>query len=394
MPDRIDLIEIFEFRRPRTENYLGSLSPHDIELGQYHLVRGFNGTVYPMSDRSAVLRIVDCNGVEGWGETYGLVAPRIVAELIGELFGPLIGARTPDHPAEFWDSAYALQRNRGYWGGYLADTLAAMDIALWDLYARRKGESLQSSLGMPGPGMLPCYISGLPAPSTAQRVEMAQEWQARGFNSLKIPISDTNAGDVPAEMEALRAGLGNDHRIAIDLHWTMTARETLDLDRALIPYTPWFLEAPTVPEDIAAQQEIASNAVHPIALGEEWRTQWDYKARLDCCTIIQPEMGHTGITQFMRIAALADTQGAQIIPHATIGLGIFMAASLRASLAAGASVHEFQHTIYHRNGVLLEGSATCEKGAFTIPDTPGHGVSPNAEAYEFMERIGTWRRGK
>ncbi len=393
MSDRIDLIEIFEFRRPRDEAYLGTLDDRDVVLGENHVVRHFNGTVYPTSDRSVVIRIVDCNGAEGWGETYGLVAPRVISELVGELFGPLLGALAPDNPAGFWDAAYALQRNRGYWGGYLADALAAIDIALWDLHTRRKTESLQSGLGLPGAGRLPCYVSGLPAPSTSQRVEVAREWQARGFDSLKIPISATNAGDVQGELEALRAGLGSDHRIAVDLHWTMSEQEVSELDRALVPYAPWFLEAPTVPEDIAAQREIAANAVHPIALGEEWRTEWDYRARLDCCAIVQPEMGHTGITQFMRLAALADRQRAQIVPHATIGIGIFMAASLRASLAAGATSHEFQHTIYHRNGELLDGIAKCDSGSFDIPDTPGHGVSPNPQAFDFMTRIGTWRRG-
>jgi L-alanine-DL-glutamate epimerase-like enolase superfamily enzyme len=390
--DRIDLIEIFEFRRPRDDAYLGTIGDRDFVLGEHHIVRHFNGTVYPTSDRSVVVRIVDSRGSEGWGETYGLVAPRVVADLVEELLGPLLGARPPEHPVEFWDAAYALQRNRGYWGGYLADALAAIDIALWDLHARRRNESLQGSLGSPGAGALPCYVSGLPAPSTAERVQVARAWQDRGFDSLKIPISATNGGNVADEMEALREALGQDHRIAVDLHWTMSSQEVIALDRALVPFAPWFLEAPTQPEDIEAQREIAASARHPMALGEEWRTEWDYRARLDCCDIVQPEMGHCGITQFMRMADLAQKRGAQLIPHATIGLGIFMAASLRASLAAGAASHEFQHTIYHRNGALLDGIASCEKGAFDIPDTPGHGVSPNRQAFDCMTKIGTWSR--
>ena len=100
-------------------------------------------------------------------------------------------------------------------------------------------------------------------------------------------------------------------------------------------------------------------------------------------------MGHTGVTQFMRMSQRAQAQGAEIIPHATIGLGIFMAASLRASLAAGASCHEFQHTIYHRNAALLDGAASCANGSFDVPNTPGHGVSPNKEALQFLTPIST-----
>jgi galactonate dehydratase len=98
-------------------------------------------------------------------------------------------------------------------------------------------------------------------------------------------------------------------------------------------------------------------------------------------------MGHTGVTQFMRIGRAAREAGAAVIPHATIGLGIFMAASLRAAVALGTEAHEFQHTIYHRNGELLAGASACDEGRFIIEDTPGHGVSPLADAFRFVTQI-------
>ena len=64
-----------------------------------------------------------------------------------------------------------------------------------------------------------------------------------------------------------------------------------------------------------------------------------------------------------------------------------MAASLRASLAAGAETHEYQHTIYDRNAELLEGAAACERGKFAIPDTPGHGAHPNEDAFRYLTKI-------
>ncbi len=95
-------------------------------------------------------------------------------------------------------------------------------------------------------------------------------------------------------------------------------------------------------------------------------------------------MGHTGITQFVRMGKLARENNIKIIPHATIGLGIFMAASLRTSLVVNAEAHEFQHTIYHRNGALLDGVAPTEKGEFFVPDTLGHGVEPNKDGLKHL----------
>jgi galactonate dehydratase len=387
LPERIDRIDVFEFRRERDDAYLGGLTPRDVALNDLHIVREFNGTVYPTADRSVVIRVTDTQGAVGWGETYGLVAPGIVADLVDELFGPYIKSLPAMPPDTVWDALYELQRVRGYWGGYLADTLAGLDIALWDLYSRAQDMSLQAALGQSGAGEIGAYVSGLPCTTTEARVELAQDWQSKGFHDLKIPVSATTDGDVRGEFEALRGALGDDHRIALDLHWTLSIDETLALERDISPFDPWFLEAPTKPEDIEAQRAIGNGLQTPLALGEEWRTEWDYRARRGICDIVQPEMGHTGITQFMRIAELASENNAQVFPHATIGLGIFMAASLRASLAAGARTHEFQHTIYDRNAALLDGASRCAAGCFEVPDSPGHGVEPNADAFRYLTKI-------
>jgi len=383
----IDRIQVFVFERPRDEVYLGGQGAGEFALNAHHIVRRFNGTVYPTQDRSVVIKITDRDGAVGWGETYGLVAPKVAAALVDDLLGPYLKILDPARPDTTSDALYDLQRVRGYWGGYLGDTLAAMDIALWDLYSRSRGESLQAALGRAGTGSLPAYVSGLPPKTTAERVDLAVSWQARGFDAVKLPLSATNNGDAPGEYAALRKGLGDSHKIALDVHWTKTVDQMVQLDRDLAPYDPWFLEAPVKPEDIAAQIEVGRSVQAPIALGEEWRTEWDYIPRAGACSIVQPEMGHTGITQFTRIAKRAKAISSRIMPHATIGLGIFMSASLRAAHAVGAECHEYQHTIYDRNAALLDGAAPCAAGAFQIPDTPGHGVTPNADGLAHLTEL-------
>lgn len=386
MVDTVSHIDVFEFNRPN-EAYLGDVGSKDRDLGPNHIVRHFNGTVYPKSDRSVVIKLTDSSGAVGWGETYGLVAPGAIVSLIDELIGPYLKSTPLARPDLIWDELYNLQRNRGYWGGYLADTLAAIDIALWDLQSRKSGMSIQAILGGKGSGKVPAYVSGLPGSTTEERVEKAKLWKGRGYDALKIPISATDKGNIVGEFEALREELGDNHKLAIDLHWTKSSDETLELEQRIRPYDPWFIEAPTRPEDIESLRKISNAIETPIAIGEEWRTEWDYRSRQDICDIIQPEMGHTGITQFMRLAKLAKSNQTQIMPHATIGLGIFMAASLRASIAVGVTAHEFQHTIYGRNAQLLTGAAPCESGFFSIPDTLGHGVVPNDDAFQFLQRI-------
>ncbi len=98
-------------------------------------------------------------------------------------------------------------------------------------------------------------------------------------------------------------------------------------------------------------------------------------------------MGHKGVTEFMRIATLAQVHHAEIIPHATIGFGIFLAASLHASAAAAnVSCHEFQHSIVEQNRRYLDGEIICQAGEYHLPRGPGLGVRPSAEALRNLEQ--------
>ena len=117
----------------------------------------------------------------------------------------------------------------------------------------------------------------------------------------------------------------------------------------------------------------------PIAAGEEWYTAYEVRNRLDAgpVAVLQPEMGHTGITQFRRIAALAAEQGASIAPHATIGTGFFLAASLQVSATLPHLwKHEWQHSVFARNLRLLDSDMGYADGAYLLPTAPGLGAAP------------------
>jgi galactonate dehydratase len=99
-------------------------------------------------------------------------------------------------------------------------------------------------------------------------------------------------------------------------------------------------------------------------------------------------MGHKGITNFIRIGALAAQNGIDVIPHATIGTGVFLAASLQAaSTLPTLKGHEFQHSIFEPNRRLLSGDMDCREGRYHLPTGPGLGVRPSEAALSLLERI-------
>ncbi|AWT59324.1 MAG: D-galactarolactone cycloisomerase [Candidatus Moanabacter tarae] len=386
MSDSVRNIKTGVLTIPRDTPYLGKLLPGETLDDRGYIVRR-NGTVYPSFDRSVLVCIETRDGVIGWGETYGIVAPGAVTAIIDDLLSGFVVGRDPWDAMVIHDELYDLMRVRGYSSGFYMDALAAIDIALWDICGKQSGKPLAKLLGGKRRHSIPAYVSGLPCPTQNERSDLAAKWQSRGFDMFKTAGV---AADIPTleEIAHLRERLGDNVKIAIDYHWAYTAADAIEIIRSLEPHRPWFVEAPCKSEDIDGQARIATAVRVPIALGEEWRTVFDVRLRLDrqAVSIIQPEMGHTGVTEFVRMAQLAEAHHLQTIPHATIGLGIFLAASLQVSASIRSlPAHEYQHSIFDRNQYLITGDMRCEKGAYSIPTGPGLGVEPSEEALRMIE---------
>jgi galactonate dehydratase len=173
------------------------------------------------------------------------------------------------------------------------------------------------------------------------------------------------------------------------MHWAFEAAEATQAIAGMAEHGLWFAEAPVKPEDVDGLAAVAAAAQVPIACGEEWRTIHEARPRIDKSriAIVQPEMARTGITQFLRICRYAEAHHRLVIPHATIGIGIFLAASLQASAGLQSVVaHEFQHSIFEPNRRFLDTDMDCREGSYLLPSGAGLGVEPSREALARLER--------
>lgn len=391
--ERVDRVEAWVVEVPRDVPYLGPLGAGDAAGPGGYFVRGRTGTVYHAADRTVLVRVMAASGAEGWGETYGLAAPRATAEILGDLLAPFVMGRDPRDPAALHDQLRGLQRVRGAAGGAFGDALAALDIALWDLAAKLAGLPLARMLGGQRTSRIPAYVSGLPEPTLSGRVALAESWAARGFTRLKFAAAVSEQG-VEAEMAALRGALGPGAEIAADLHWRHSGAEAAALAWRLLPHRPWFLEAPVAPEDLAGLRQACAGPV-PVAAGEEWSSAYDAALRLSGPAILQPEMAHTGVTEFQRIGHLAAAHHLAVLPHATIGVGVFLAASLHAAAALpGVTGHEYQPSILDRNQHLLESGPALDGDSYAVPAGPGHGARPGPALWRHAQAaLGTMTGG-
>lgn len=379
-------VETFIIAIPRDTPYLGALGPGERVTERGYLIRQGNGTIYPTTDRSVLIKITADDGTVGWGETYGIVAPVAVTSIIDDVLGPVIVGRDPRDPMVIQEDLYDLMRVRGCFGGFYVDAIAGVDIAVWDLYGKLLGQPLVKLLGGQRRTTVPAYVSGLPGAALEQRLTVARGFQAQGFDAFKYAAVVSFDGIVQ-EMQVLREGLGPDVRLMVDLHWKFTAQEAIQLIEQLMPYRPYFVEAPCQPEDLEGQAHVGASIKVPLALGEEWRTVYEYRPRMErrAMSIVQPEMGHTGLSQFMQIARMANAFHMKVIPHASIGIGIFQAASLHAAAALpNCPMHEYQHSVFDRNLQYVQTSMRCAAGAFTLPEGPGLGIEPADSLWQFL----------
>ena len=134
-------------------------------------------------------------------------------------------------------------------------------------------------------------------------------------------------------------------------------------------------------QDLAPDgQRLLRLAVRPNGAWVEVRLQLPHAA----LRYVQPEIAHTGVTQFLAIARHARACGARIAPHATIGVGIFMAASLHASAAVDdCAWHEYQHSVFDRNLAHVDTAMRCEAGRYVLPQGPGIGATPRESLWAY-----------
>lgn len=217
--DPVENVEVYIVDLRQDKPYLGSLRDGEIVNPSGYFVRKWNRTVYPRANRSLVVKLTTKDGAIGWGETYGLVAPKATAEIINDLLAGFVIGRDPSERESLHDELYDLMRVRGYTGGFYLDALAAVDIALWDIAGKHASLPVAALLGGGETERIPAYVSGLPEDTLSERCTLAMSWQERGFDSFKfaLPVADEGAA---AELKALRQSLGKDARIACDLHWS------------------------------------------------------------------------------------------------------------------------------------------------------------------------------
>jgi galactonate dehydratase len=297
----------------------------------------------------------------------------------------MVTGREFGNPAALWDFLYDSQRGRGYSSGYWLDALAALDIAVWDAIGKREGLPVAAMISANPRKEIPVYLSGVRSSTLEERIERVNRWAGTGLRGVKIFLTgDWKAG--AAELDALQGGAPGIEQWMVDTLWMCDAEGAAEAKEQYGRRGARFFECPLQPEDISGHRTLAALPGAPIALGEHFRTRYQLEPWLEKplpLDVYQPDIGRTGISDFIRQRDMAAAAGIPTTPHMGTGVSVFQAATLQcAAVASPEFLQEFQGGLSDKLGDASSTDWAYDNGIFRLPDRPGIGAAIDEEAIE------------
>ena len=325
------------------------------------------------SGRSALfVHIRTDEGIEGLG-----IGTPVARGIIETALKPLLLEQDPLCHEKLWDDMF--WRVRGYGRkGVAFCAISAVDIALWDLKAKFFGVPLYRLLG-PYTDRVPIYGSGGWTSFTeAELVREQMGYLERGIPRVKMKVAKdfgrSEAEDI-RRVAAVRKAVGDDVEIYVDANNGFYAKQAIGFARRMAEYDVRWIEEPVLADKIDACAEIRARSRVPIATGEHEYTRWGLKQLMDAraADVLQPDIYWAGgISEMLKIAALASTYELVLIPHghSTPATAQFIAAQpptlcpILEYLIKWNEIHQF----FFRNPLKPV------RGMITVPTAPGMGV--------------------
>lgn len=220
---------------------------------------------------------------------------------------------------------------RGYFypaGREKLHSLGALDLALWDLKAKALDVPVWQLIGGKSRDHIECYATVFPRPPGGTLEDAARACREAGFRTYRHATDHPRQRVVDRfelvrrmheDCELIYRGAG-DGGWAIDFHTELDMADAINLATLLEPMHPYFCEDLIRSEGVDSYEQVRARTRVPIAVGEQFGYKWDVnrlieRELIDYARVTLPNVG--GITEFMKIAAMAETHYVGLIPHFT-----------------------------------------------------------------------------
>lgn len=327
-----------------------------------------------------LVRVRTEDGVDGVGFCLGGKASSF---FIREILGPSLRGGELFEGERFWDWAYRTLLLQGRRGAAVR-ALSAVDIALWDARAKAAGVPLARLIG----GFrdkVPAYASGgyyVEGKGVRELVEEVTGYVEQGFRAVKIKVGGVDLDEDVRRVEAVREALGNSVLLMLDANnaWR-DSYSALKAVRRFEEFDIEWIEEPLSPDDIDGHRLLRQKLETAVATGEIEATRWGFVPLIEgeAADVIQADASVCGgITEWLKIAHIAEAHGVPVAPHWFSDLHVHCAAAV----PNGAWVEVFVGHEILNIGLLYEGGAEVANGYAVVPQRPGIGLEWSEKVIE------------
>ena len=311
-----------------------------------------------------------------------------------ELLKPAVIGQDPMNVQRIWDRMYWRCFNEGRKGAAVI-AMSQIDIGLWDIIGKQLKTPVYKLLGgfrdrVPGYGS-----GGVLSLSQEQLVREQMSWVEEGFKAVKMKVGRRDPNEDIKCVRAVREAIGKDIDLMVDANNGWSASTAIQMAKRLERFDVRWLEEPVIAEDYEGYAKVAAFTEIPIAGGESENTRFGFKELFlrHCIDICQADVGKVGgITEYMKIAGMAEAFNIPMCPH---GLGLVSAHCVAATPNGmiveffdgnrypNTTIRKFQEETGHR---FMPNSIRPVKGWIDLPKVPGLGLDPDLDAVEEYRR--------
>ena len=261
--------------------------------------------------------------------------------------------------------------------GMTTHVVSGIDIALWDLKGKITGKPVHKLLGGYTDN-IPVYIAGGYYEEGKGLKELAQEMEDNvklGARAVKIKVGAVPINEDIERVRVCREAIGPDVRLMVDANNAYRHYQAIEFARKAEQYDLFWFEEPVEPDDYIGQAEITKATSVPIAAGENEYTRYGFRDMINAraVDILQPDaliLG--GITEYMKVAALAQSNDLDVAPHGAQEVHIHLVAAI----PNGLILEYYRDSVNPMHGKVWEHELVIKDGYVYAPDLPGLGLKP------------------
>jgi L-talarate/galactarate dehydratase len=291
----------------------------------------FTGRQKPMTEVAFLfVELATEGGHQGIGFSYSKRAGGPGQFAHAREIAPTLLGEDPSDIAKLWTKLVWAGASVGR-SGLSTQAVAAFDIALWDLKAKRAGLPLAKLLGAHRDSVR-CYNTsgGFLHTPTEQLLENASRSVAEGIGGIKLKVGHPDGKVDLSRVTAVREHLGDEVPLMVDANQQWDRPAAQRMGRALEEFGLVWIEEPLDAYDARGHAALAASLDTPVATGEMLASvaeHWEL-IRNEAADIIQPDAPRIGgITQFLKLATLAEHHHLQLAPHFAMEIHLHLAAA-------------------------------------------------------------------